>query len=206
MQTCPTISVLSIRWRTHVNSCPEIIHSPQGETETVTPSFHSSQIVQSNPLSAGSLGEEGGGNTSRRQGTHFPFNLLSSPRTFLSLISIIIRRFLCFLSRPWQMLHTGEEHESHSVCLFCRWWLSLNLMSQRVFQKPHIQNWNTDWGFTLIILHVGTHPWVSFSQTGQNFTKSSRSFKSWDLGAAVCYSVFFWDINWELPKPEQLLI
>ncbi len=44
----------------HVNSCLEIIHSPQGETETVTPSFHSSQIVQSNPLSVGSLGEEGG--------------------------------------------------------------------------------------------------------------------------------------------------
>lgn len=50
----------------------------------------------------------------------FLFSLLSSPRSFLSLISIIIRRFLCFLLRPWQMLHTGEEHEYHSVCLFCR--------------------------------------------------------------------------------------
>lgn len=138
MQTCPTINAFSIRWQTNVNSCLEIIHSPQGETETVTLSFHSSQIVQSNPLSVGGLIEEEGA-TSRRQGTHFPFNLLSSPRTFLSLISIIICWFLCFLSRAWQMLHTGEEHESHSVYLFCRWHLSLSHMYHRVFLKAHTQ-------------------------------------------------------------------
>lgn len=120
------------------NECkfmPEIIYSPQIERETVTPTFHSGQIVQSKPLSVWRLGD---GRvvgvyfqrtrhvfffqfyvfTKNILVTHFHHNLLVSMFSVKTLTDVSPRR---------------EEHKSYSICLFCPWCLSPSHMFPSAF-------------------------------------------------------------------------
>lgn len=128
--TCPAISVLSIRWQVNANSCLRIIHSPRGETETITASCDSSQIVQSNPLSVRSLGEEGGSPvfTKNIPVTHFHHNPLVSMFPVKTM--------------------TETTHRSGAQISFYLFILSLSYVSSRIILKAHILSSKIKWGFS----------------------------------------------------------
>lgn len=89
--------------------------------------------------------ERWGRGVSRRQGTYFHFNLVSAPRTFLSLTSIIIPWFLSVMTVT-DAPHRREEHKSHSICLFYPWCPSSSCVCQGVFMRPRTEIcWRNNW-------------------------------------------------------------